>query len=871
MSNKFKFSVIIPIYNVENFLEDTIKSVIKQTLNFKKYIQIILVNDGSTDGCEQICKKYVKLYPKNIIYIKQKNLGVSAARNLGLKYAEGEYINFLDSDDIWQKGVFKKALKMFERNPEIPMIGVKQKFFEATNGYTPLNYKFEKGTRIVDITKEFDSIQLSISSAFVRKEYIKDLKFDTKIKYSEDAKFIYELLMKNNKTKYGLLAEPIYLYRKRYSQNSAIQSKSKDLDWYFVTTQLSYKYLLDKAYEENPQYVRTIAYYIMYDYQWRIKEKIEKILNAEEQKKYIELTKELFVKIPDEVILAQKQIDDVYKNILLNFKYNNDYNKVNNILNQTQHNSIVIDIFECRNDVLIIEGYFNRLKQNKVEFGLKVNNEIKKMELFDRIYPANKNFIESNCNLTGFKIELPIKQVSDIEFYNKQTQDIILLRFGNLTKLYNKKHAYYKYTDNIITASDKTIKIIHNQTNIIKNLVREIKFLINIKSIKCLIIRIIFDLLPKSKKKIWIFSDRQAIAGDNAEELFKYVNEQKNKNIKTYFVIDKKSKDIPRLKKYGKIIYYRTMKYRLLFLKSDLIISSHSEKYTINCFGKSIMYFKDLLKFKYVFLQHGIIRNNLSEWLQKYNKNIALFITTTEEERNSIVNTYPYSYNDSVVKLTGLPRYDKLLNNVLHEENKILLLPTWRAYLAGDRVNGNSQKRLYNPNFKESYFFNTYNSLINDKSVIKVLKKYHYKIKFCLHPSLRAQAKDFKGNEYVEVCEENIDYQYEFKTSKLLITDYSSVSCDFAYLKKPVIYIEGDKEEFYKNHIYEEGFFDEEKNGFGPVCYNYETLINVLIKMIENNCKLEEKYENNIKKFFKYRDSENCKRVYDEMLNLCDR
>ena len=283
MIHKFKFSVIIPIYNVEKFLEDTILSVINQTLNFKKYIQIILVNDGSTDNCEKICEKYVNKYPENIIYIKQENAGVSSARNAGIKYAEGKYINFLDSDDIWQKGVFKKALKMFKKNPQIPMIGVRQKFFEATNGYTPLNYKFEKGSRIVDITEEFDNIQLSVSAAFIRRESIEKLEFDTTIKYSEDAKFIYEMLMKSKKTQYGLLAEPIYLYRKRYSQNSAIQTKSKDLDWYFVTTELSYKYLLDKAYKENKEYVKTIAYYIMYDYQWRIKEKIEDILNPEEQ------------------------------------------------------------------------------------------------------------------------------------------------------------------------------------------------------------------------------------------------------------------------------------------------------------------------------------------------------------------------------------------------------------------------------------------------------------------------------------------------------------------------------------------------------------------------------------------------------------
>ena len=96
---KYNFSVVIPIYNVEKYLEETIESVVNQSIGFKKNIQMILVNDGSPDNCEDICLKYKQKYPQNIIYIKQENQGVSAARNNGKKFAEGKYINFIDSDD----------------------------------------------------------------------------------------------------------------------------------------------------------------------------------------------------------------------------------------------------------------------------------------------------------------------------------------------------------------------------------------------------------------------------------------------------------------------------------------------------------------------------------------------------------------------------------------------------------------------------------------------------------------------------------------------------------------------------------------------------------------------------------------------------
>ena len=87
---KYKFSVVIPIYNVEKYLEETIESIINQSIGFEENIQIILVNDGSPDNSEEICLKYKEMYPDNILYIKKENGGVSSARNTGLKKVSGE-------------------------------------------------------------------------------------------------------------------------------------------------------------------------------------------------------------------------------------------------------------------------------------------------------------------------------------------------------------------------------------------------------------------------------------------------------------------------------------------------------------------------------------------------------------------------------------------------------------------------------------------------------------------------------------------------------------------------------------------------------------------------------------------------------------
>ena len=87
---KYKVSVVIPIYNVKDYIEDAIKSIINQSIGFEN-IQLILVNDGSPYGEKEICKKYADMY-ENIVFIDQENTGVSQARNNGIELATGEYI-----------------------------------------------------------------------------------------------------------------------------------------------------------------------------------------------------------------------------------------------------------------------------------------------------------------------------------------------------------------------------------------------------------------------------------------------------------------------------------------------------------------------------------------------------------------------------------------------------------------------------------------------------------------------------------------------------------------------------------------------------------------------------------------------------------
>lgn len=446
---KFKFSVIIPIYNVEKYLEETILSVINQTIGFKENIQLILINDGSKDKSYKICEKYKKLYSDNIIYDKQENQGVSAARNKGMEYIEGKYANFLDSDDIWDLDVFEKVYKFFEKHEkDIDVISCRQKFFEAKEGYHQLDYKFESN-RIIDIQEDFEYIQLSTSSAFLKSDIVKKYKYDERLKYAEDATLVGQVIME--KSKYGILSDAIYNYRKRKKNTSALQTREGDKSWYFDTIKYGYDVLISKSIEKYGEVINYFQYQIMYDLQWRLKVDVSKYLNQEEKEKYIKEIVRLLSYIDDEIIMQQKYLWKEYKVLALCLKYKKDIRKEfyydNNavcfdkikIFNIKSKSIFKIEKIKFNGKNLKIKGIINIFVPEKdYEIYIKINNKNKeKIETTKKI--NNRQSIVgnlNNCKEVYFNIPIkdePIELKIIIDYKNeKKILNISIKQFSNI-------------------------------------------------------------------------------------------------------------------------------------------------------------------------------------------------------------------------------------------------------------------------------------------------------------------------------------------------------------------------------------------------------------------------------------------------------
>ncbi len=892
MTNKeFLFSVVIPVYNTEDYIGEAIESIINQTIGFKDNIQLILINDGSIDKSEEICLKYRDMYPDNIIYKYKKNGGVSSARNEGRKYIKGKYFNFLDSDDIWDKNAFKVAYDFFEKNyDEVDVINARTVIFGGKNYVHPLDYKFDQGERIIDLEQEYESIQLGNAACFFKTEAMKEISHSTKLVASEDTLFMGEILLK--KMKYGVIPKAIYYYRRLEGGETVSTRALSQKTWYFDVIKYCHKKLINDSIKKYGSIKKFIQYTIFYELQWRLYKNriIDEILNDKEKKEYRAAIQELLQDIEDEVVMSFKSRQPLFKLYVLNLKYG--YNvlekselvegrylnyKGSNICDLHKKGLVNIAILEIEDNKVLLDGncsfLYSLIYENK-EYTLAFKDNkgnIYKCELNRTEYLDTVSFCDETIvhGLT-YSAKVPMNNLEYIEMIliTKNNEEIKLRpslgRHSRLTNLMKNNAYRVVYNKYIIRPVNGSLKFYNYKKK--KHIFLELKYLkelIRKRKFKIFFTRLLYWIIkPFYRKPIWIVRDRFEKAGDNGESVFKYLSTwEKRKNYNIYFMLQKDSPDYERVKQYGKIIDPRKFKYKLLFMLSSKIIDSIVLYSSINPFEKEVGYYRNLFRFDYVGLFHGIGQRDMSSWTNKFNYNIKIYVAGAKKEYEAMLKENN-GYDENVLKFTGLPRFDELENN---HKKFIAFMPTWRQSLAGAVIPGTT-KREYKSDFIDSDFFKFYNSLINDERLIKKMKELGYKGEFYNHPNFMQQSKDFKDNETIKVNTKSANANEVISNCSLLVTDYSSAFFECAYLNKPVVYTQFDYDTFIQKHTGTKGYYDYKKDCFGPVCHDLDSSVNAIIEYLENDCKNNPKYEKRIKEFFLYRDKNNSKRLVDEIV-----
>jgi glycosyltransferase involved in cell wall biosynthesis len=219
-------SIIIPVYNKVAYLRETLDSALRQTY---ENIEIVLVDDGSSDGSFEILKEYFEKYPERIILIDQENQGVSVATNVGIQAAKGEYIQFLDADDLLSSDKIENQIRLLEGKPTFFMASCEWVMFqENPNSYTKIPYgvfqSFDKG---IDLLLKFWSHQemMAVSSFLTHKSLVEKAgAWNESLKINQDGEFFCRILTHCD----GILFEPNgKVFYRRPTETNVSQQKSE--------------------------------------------------------------------------------------------------------------------------------------------------------------------------------------------------------------------------------------------------------------------------------------------------------------------------------------------------------------------------------------------------------------------------------------------------------------------------------------------------------------------------------------------------------------------------------------------------------------------------------------------------------------------
>ncbi len=909
----FEFTFIIAAYNCGEYLGEAIDSVLSQKgYDVAGNVQVLVVDDGSSDDTAAVCERYAHEYPQVVNCLHQENQGAAAARLAGLEQAQGTYINFLDADDKWSDNVCSCMHRFFAEHPEVGVCTAKHEFFEAKTGFHQLSYKF-RTDNVIDLTRVSDYPQLSCSNAFIHHDLIKREYFDKRLTLAEDMLVINRILM--DTMCYGALHAPIYWYRKRDDASSAIDQSSTTLQPNINRLRFCYKTLFDESRTRFGCVLPHLQYAVMYDLQWQLKKPLP-TASGNEIDEYRALVIDLLADISNEIILNQRNLKIHEKLYTLSLKHAIPFDELQQSL-KILGESVLLDHGKISEALFISgTGAQNKLYLNFIH---PVGNCVRFEGRLNTLFPADKVQVHAlNANMEiladafqrteqkhngafdnayaydlGFCLDIPLPKKGKKEFDlwfevlldgHALTADIVL---GKFTPLTDSRYDYGFLGDYVITK--KNINTFgfakRNRKYLLKREFlfeanqfatnKQLRASGNLKYRRYAARRGIKRYLAESgkrqaanakRKQIWLLIDRTIMAGDNAEALFRYIHDHPLPNVKPYFLLNADSPDFERMKQYGNVVAFGSPKHIKLQILADKIISSAGDGYIFSRLLKEDFLLRGFQHWKIVFLQHGITKDDMSRWLNRYSKNIALFLTASPYERDSIVNTPAYSYAPEQVPLTGFPRHDRLFEaaHATQVEKKIAIIPTWREDLAG-KSDPHTGKRAENPGFENTDYYAFYQSLINDERLVRTATEKGFKISFLIHPALSQEAHKFHSDfAHVET-----EYRYtdEFTRSAILVTDFSSVAFDFALLKKPLIYSQFDADKFYARHGWDPSYFSYEDNGFGDVTYDLDSTVDALCALMENPV-MPEKYQKRVDDFFYQPETSRCEAVIDAILKL---
>lgn len=453
-----------------------------------------------------------------------------------------------------------------------------------------------------------------------------------------------------------------------------------------------------------------------------------------------------------------------------------------------------------------------------------------------------------------FHIKIPLQELINMKTIEKEIYDMSVQIHYN-GEIYERKMGFNDYTyvkDDILNKTivkyNKDFARVYLTLTPGGNLKAESYYLSKLAYYYLKFVKKI-DVALNKNKEVWLIGERANTAQDTGYHFFKYCREN-HPDLEIYYVMNSNSRDARNVEKLGNVLYTGTFKHMRKSSLANTFIGSHDLDNILPLKGLELA---NYVNGRRIFLQHGVLGRKNVEYHKKYYRDpFHLFCVSSQPEKKLVEKKMGYKPEE--VKITGLSRFDQLLKEKRTTQS-ILLIPTWREWLGREEQ------------LRQSLYYQRYKSLLSNPDLHQLLEENGLTLDFYPHYRMQPFINEFQKLQsdrinVIEFGEKKV--QDLLLENKLMITDYSSVSFDFNYMSKPVIFYHFDSRSFFKN-----GMLRPMAETFlGDICKREDDVIQSLEYYIHHDFQERPEISEKKEMIFSHIDTNNNQRIYNEIRAL---
>jgi glycosyltransferase involved in cell wall biosynthesis/CDP-glycerol glycerophosphotransferase (TagB/SpsB family) len=837
---KPRFSVVSAVYNVGRYLPEFIESIERQAFPGGQ-LELIMVDDGSTDDSLTILQAWQKRSPELVTVLTKSNGGQASARNLGIEHARGEWITFSDPDDILESNYFADAHAYIRKNRTTMLAATRRVLFDDATGEQrqhPLNRHFSTRNRVRNLDHDTAHFHGSASCAFFRLERVREfgLRFDERIRPTfEDGHFCCLYLLRCERPIVAYLATATYLYRRRSDRTSALDTSWTDPRRFTDVPDHGFLALLREAKERHGAIPYWLQGMVLYELSWYFK---------------------VYDAVPSIETAAHGEVADRFHIVMGEICALLDEELIENF-NRRSLPSYARDV--------LLHGYSGATWHSRFAMADKIDMDQRLMRVTYRYTgsaPAEVFIVDGTPVKTAHAKHRSVGYFGRTLLYER----IVWVPFGTLRIVLDGRDidvrtdepdrpAHYLSSGALRRALDPSLT--DEQRFGVPPPKPAVRDRAVLRLSRSRLARRYFD-------GAWVLIDRVHDADDSAEHLFRYLRKHRRR-VNAWFVIEAGTPDHRRLRKDGfkRVVPHGSLRWKLLMLNCRHLVSSHADR--------PIVLPEQITRlvtptWRFAFLQHGVTKDDLSGWLN--GKNFDIFITSTVAEQASVAgDTTAYRYTTREAQLTGLPRFDRILaaGAAFPPERRdlILIAPTWRDWLVEPTPAGEHRRFVDITRFEASEYAQNWLGLIRSPELRDLAERNGLTLGLLLHPNMQSVVPKLDLPPHVRLFSfEGQNVQETFARAWVMVTDYSSMAFNAAYIDRPLVYFQFDRDKFFSGgHPGKPGYFNYERDGFGPVVVDLDAAEKAITEAVEQGPNPAPEYWARIAEAFPNRDGKCCERV----------